>query len=98
MCTLSHSRSIEDRTYTAIQKFVDREVKDETLKTTLQVFEDEVADFNKDWEDDWHPMIGEQSTGIIEAPNVNALSTASTGNEEMFFDALPFLINDPQAS
>ena len=31
MCTLSHSRSIEDRTYTAIQKFVDREVKDHAV-------------------------------------------------------------------
>ena len=63
MCTLSHMRSIGDRTYTANQKLVDGEVKDETTETTLA--ENEVADFKKDWEDNWHPMIGEGSTGIM---------------------------------
>jgi hypothetical protein len=63
MCTLSHSRSIGDKTYTANQKFVDGEVKDEKFETTLT--EDEVANFKKDWEDNWHPMIAERSTGIM---------------------------------
>ena len=63
ICTLSHSRSIGDQTYTANQKFVDGEVKDETFETTLA--EDEVAAFKKNWEDNWHPMIGERSTGIM---------------------------------
>ena len=63
MCTLSHLRSIGDRTYTAIQKFVSGEFKDETYETTLAEFE--IADFNKDWEDNWHPMIGERSTGVM---------------------------------
>ena len=60
---LSHMRSIGDRTYTANQKIVDGEVKDETIETTLA--EDEVAAFKKDWEDNWHPMIGERSTGVM---------------------------------
>ena len=49
MATLSHMRSIGDRSYTANQKFVDGEVKEETIETTLA--EDEVACFKKDWED-----------------------------------------------
>ena len=60
---LSHMRSIGDQTYTANQKIVDGEVKDETIETTLA--EDEVAAFKKDWEDNWHPMIGERSTGVM---------------------------------
>merc|ERR1719203_1171103 len=56
-------RSIGVRTYTANQKIVDDKVKDETIETNLA--EDEVAAFKKDWEDNWHPMIGEQSTGIM---------------------------------
>ena len=47
--TLSHMRSIGDRTYTTNQKIVDGEVKDVTFKTTI-LAEDEVADFKKDWE------------------------------------------------
>ena len=58
MCTLIHSRSIGDRTYTANQHFVAGEFKDETFETTLAEFE--VANFEKDWEDNWHPMIGER--------------------------------------
>ena len=55
MWTLSHLRSIGDRTYTTNQKIVgDGEVKDETFETTLT--EDEVADFKKDWEDNCHPI------------------------------------------
>ena len=49
---LSHMRSIGDRTYTANQKIVDGEVKDVTFKTTI-LAEDEVADFKKDWENNW---------------------------------------------
>ena len=60
---LSHMRSIGVRTYTANQKFVDGEVKDETIETNLA--EDEVAAFKKNWEDNWHPMIGERSTGVM---------------------------------
>ena len=63
ICTLSHMRSIGDRSYTANQEFVDGVVKDETIETTLA--EDEVAHFKKDWEDNWHPMIGERATGIM---------------------------------
>ena len=63
MCTLSHSRSIGDRTYTANQKFVDGEVKDETFETTLA--EDEVAAFKKNWEDNWNPMISEYLNRMI---------------------------------
>ena len=63
MSILSHMRSIGDRIYTANQKIVDGEVKDVTIETTLA--EDEVAAFKKDWEDNWNPMIGEQSTGIM---------------------------------
>ena len=49
MSNLSHMRSIGDRTYTANQKIVDGEVKDETIETTLD--ENEVAVFKKDWEE-----------------------------------------------
>ena len=63
MSNLFHMRSIGVRTYTANQKVVDGEVKDETIETNLA--EDEIAAFKKDWEDNWHPMIGEQSTGIM---------------------------------
>ena len=63
MSTLSHMRSIGDRTYTANQKIVDEGVKNETIETTLA--EDEVADFKKDWEDNWHPTIGERFTGVM---------------------------------
>ena len=63
MSNLSHMRSIGVRTYTAKQKIVDGEVKDVTIETTLA--EDEVAAFKKDWEDNWHPMIGERSTGVM---------------------------------
>ena len=60
---LSHMRSIGDRTYTANTKIVEGgHVKDEIV-TTLA--EDEVAAFKKNWEDNWHPMFGEQSTGIM---------------------------------
>ena len=52
MFNLSHMRSIGDRTYTANQKIVDGEVKDVTFKTTI-LAEDEVADFKKDWENNW---------------------------------------------
>ena len=45
--TLSHMRSIGDRTYTTNQKIVDGEVKDETIETTLAG--DEIANFKKDW-------------------------------------------------
>jgi hypothetical protein len=27
--------------------------------------EEEVAAFKKDWEDNWHPIIGERSTGVM---------------------------------
>ena len=57
--TFSHRRSIWDCTYTANQKIVDGEVKDETTETTLT--ENEVAAFKKLWEDNWHPMICERS-------------------------------------
>ena len=63
MSNLSHMRSIGDRTYTANQTIGDGEVKDVTIETTLA--EDEVAAFKKNWEDNWHPMIGERSTGIM---------------------------------
>ena len=53
MSNLSHMRSIGVRTYTANQKIVDGEVKDETIETNLA--EDEIAAFRKDWEDNWHP-------------------------------------------
>ena len=46
---LSRMRSIGDQTYTTNQEFVDGEVKDETIETTLA--EDEIAAFKKDWED-----------------------------------------------
>ena len=61
---LSHMRSIGDRTYTANTKIVaSGECKDE-IETTLA--EDEVAAFKKNWEDNnWHPIFGEQSTGIV---------------------------------
>ena len=63
MSNLSHMRSIGVRTYTANQKIVDGEVKDVRIETILA--EDEVAAFKKDWEDNWHPMIGERSTGVM---------------------------------
>ena len=70
---LSRMRSIGDQTYTTNQEFVDGEVKDETIETTLA--EDEIAAFKKDWEDncklprgffsnvsnDWR----ERSTGVM---------------------------------
>ena len=58
-------RSIGNQTYTTNQKFVDGEVTDETIETTLA--EDDIAAFKKDWKDncklpnvqfDWLPVIG----------------------------------------
>ena len=61
---LSHMRSIGDRTYTANTKIVaSGEAKDE-IETTLA--EDEVAAFKKNWEDNWHPIFGEQSAKFLE--------------------------------
>ena len=58
MCTLSHSRSIGDQTYTANHKFVDGEAKDEKFRrVTLAEDEVQVADFKKDWKDNWHPTL-----------------------------------------
>ena len=69
ICTLSHMRSIGDQTYKANQKLVNGEVKDETTETTMA--ENEVADFKKDWVDNWNPMIGERSTGIMKTCSKN---------------------------
>jgi hypothetical protein len=63
MSILSHMRSIGDRTYTVNQNIVDGVVQEETIDTNLA--EEEVADFKKDWDNNWHPMIGERSTGIM---------------------------------
>ena len=54
--TLSHMRSmtIGDRTYTVNLKIVDGKVKDKTIETTLS--KDQVADFKKDWKNNWHPI------------------------------------------
>ena len=49
MCTLSHERSIGDRTYIINQHFVAGEVKDETFQTNLAEYE--VVEFKKDWVD-----------------------------------------------
>ena len=69
MSISSHLRSIGDQTYTTNQNFVNGKVQDEKIETNLAM--DEVADFLKEWEKNWHPecwhsnqMIGEQSTGI----------------------------------
>ena len=45
MSDLSHMRSIGVRTYTANQKIVDGEVKDETIETTMAG--DEIANFSR---------------------------------------------------
>ena len=58
--TFSHTRSIRDRTYMANLKFFDGEVNDWKI-------EYENAEFKKDWEDNWHPMIDKRSTGIMKA-------------------------------
>ena len=63
--TLSHMRSIGDRkiSYTANQKIVDGELSQwiiQKFETTL--YEDELAGFKKDWEDNWHPRIGGEFT------------------------------------
>ena len=58
--TFSHTRSIGDRTYMANLKFFDGEVNDWKI-------EYENAEFKKDWEDNWHPMIDKRSTGIMKA-------------------------------
>ena len=55
MSNLSHMRSIGVRTYTANQKIVDGEVKDETIETTLD--ENDVAVFETDWEESSFPRI-----------------------------------------
>ena len=68
---LSHMRSIGKETYTTNQKFVDEEVKDETIETNLA--EDEIAAFKRDWKDNcqlpnvqfdgkfgWLPYIGKE--------------------------------------
>jgi hypothetical protein len=60
--TLSHMRSIGDRkiSYTANKKIVDGEVSEwiiQKFETTMDG--DELAAFKKNWEDNWHPMIGE---------------------------------------
>ena len=52
---LSHLRSIDDRTYTTSQIIVDGEVQDEKLIET-NMPEEEVPDFEKEWEEnrnDW---------------------------------------------
>ena len=57
---LSHMRSIGVRTFTANQKIVDGEVSEwiiQKFETTMDG--DELAAFKKNWEDNWHPMIGE---------------------------------------
>ena len=64
MSNLSHMRSIGVGTYTTNQKIVDGEVKDDTIETNRQEHPIAVA-FKKEWEDNWHPMIGEQSTGVM---------------------------------
>jgi hypothetical protein len=59
MCTLSHSRSIGDQTWTAQRKFVDGVVKDETATFTAnqdRIGYEDMDDFNVDWEEYWHPM------------------------------------------
>ena len=48
ICNLSHMRTIGDRSYKTIQKFVDGEVQTEKVETTLAT--DEVAEFNEDWD------------------------------------------------
>ena len=68
MSTLSHMRSIGDRkiSYSANKKIVDGEVSEwiiQKFETTLDG--DERPAFQKDWEDNWHPMIGERSTGVM---------------------------------
>ena len=68
--TLSHMRSIGDRkiSYSANKKIVDGEVSEwkiHKFETTLDG--DELAGFKMDWEDNWHPMNCEQSTGIMKA-------------------------------
>ena len=86
MCTLSHSRSIGDQTYTANQKFVDGEVKDETFETTLA--EDEVAAFKKNWEDNWNPMMvamdenHEIFVPVVEYMDILRLAIFSNINQE----------------
>jgi hypothetical protein len=79
MCTWSHSRSIGDQTWTAQQKIVDGVVMDKTVTfTTMNMLlgikyiihsfmrdgiEYDMADFNEDWEENWHPMNGDLYTG-----------------------------------
>ena len=60
---LSHMRSIGDRTYTANTKIDEDQYFKDDIETTLA--EDEVAAFKKNWEDNWHPIFGEQSRGIM---------------------------------
>ena len=68
---LSHMRQIGNKTITTNQKFVDEEVKDETIETNLA--EDEIAAFKRDWKDNcqlpnvqfdgkfgWLPYIGKE--------------------------------------
>ena len=68
--TLSHMRSIGDRkiSYSANKKIVDGEVSEwiiHKFETTLDG--DELAGFKMDWEDNWHPKIGEQYTVEFDA-------------------------------
>ena len=35
------------------------------VRFRLAMDEEEVTAFNKDWEDNWHPMIAERSTGVM---------------------------------
>ena len=52
--TLSIMRSIGDRTYKVNLKIVDGKSKVTTIETTLA--KDQVADFKKNWKNNWHPI------------------------------------------
>ena len=87
MSILSHMRSIGDRTYTANQNIVDGVVQEETIDTNLA--DEEVAEFKKDWDKNWHPMIGERSTGNWHP----MIGERSTGIMSTFFKKLDNFLN-----
>lgn len=63
MCTFSHSRSIGNRTWTAQKKIVDGVFENENLTFTTNDINDDIAHFNEDWEENWHPMNDELFIG-----------------------------------
>lgn len=59
---LDHMRKIGDRSYVVRQISIDGIIQDEVIETTMAA--EEIDAFKIEWEEKWHPSIGEQAGGI----------------------------------